>query len=173
MKPFCVKTYQGIFSGYASTYTPDAVGDQMVPGAFQKTLWAWKKKKKRFPHVYWEHDIEEPIGVCLQLKEDEKGLFIQGKLLQDFPKTKEALQSIQWGRRGLSIGFFVQGCHFNGGTRCITEVLLKEISLVKFPCNSDAVVEEIKSISSCSYDAATQGVHRAFQRLYLKINASF
>ncbi|ETZ06876.1 putative prohead protease [Holospora obtusa F1] len=155
--PFCTKLYQGIFSGYASTYIKDNAGDKIMPGAFQKTLWNWKTKKHRFPHIYWEHDIEEPIGICLKLKEDEKGLFLEGKFLQDFPKAKEAMKSIQQGKRGLSIGFFVQKCLFDQGTRCITELLLKEISLVQFPCNENARIEEIKS-SSISYIKAVENI---------------
>ena len=169
--PFCVKTYQGLFSGYASTYTQDTVGDKMVPGAFQKTLWTWKKKKRRYPHIYWEHDMEEPLGVSLDLKEDTKGLFLKGKFLQDFPKTQEAIQSIQRGKHGLSIGFFVQECYFNEGMRYITEVILKEISFVHFPCNVDARVNEIKSTCSTRYHEATQGVYHALHRVRVYINS--
>ncbi|ETZ04632.1 MULTISPECIES: HK97 family phage prohead protease [Holospora] len=168
--PFCTKNYQGLFSGYASTYIKDAAGDQIIPGAFQKTLWTWKTKKRRFPHIYWEHDMEEPIGVCLELKEDSKGLFLRGKLIQDFLKTKEVIQSICQEKRGISIGFFVQKSYFIQNTRKITEIFLKEISLVQFPCNAGARVEEIKSASPLSCQTATKKLQHALHRLTFYTN---
>lgn len=164
-EPFCVKSEQGFFSGYASTYSKDTAGDQIIPGAFDKTLHSWKNKKKRFPHIYWEHNMEDPIGVCLDLKEDRKGLFCRGKLIHDFPESKKALLSIKSGYQGVSIGFFVEQFYFSGTTRCITSVSLKEISFVKFPCNAEALVKELKDPKSNTYDSAVSHVQDALSRI--------
>ena len=80
---------QGVFVGYASTYDIDKEVDQILPKAFEKTLAWWQTKRKRGPYLYWEHDPEELIGLCLDLKEDQKGLHIKGKLFLDIPKAKE------------------------------------------------------------------------------------
>lgn len=136
---------KGTFSGYASTYSLDRHNDQIMPGAFSRSLEQWKKNRKRFPHLYWEHDCEEVIGICQSLKEDEKGLKIKGKLLMDIPLAQKAYSYLDKGRNGLSIGFYPTRTITHKGVRHIHELVLKEISIVETPCNPEARIHEHKS----------------------------
>ncbi len=164
---FVIKTLedQGHFSGYASTHTVDQVRDRVLPGAFSKTLSQWKSKKGRFPHIYWEHDADEIIGVCKHMKEDDHGLYVQGKLLMDLPKAQQAYSSLQRGINGLSIGFFALKSFSQGGIRHIKEADLKEVSFVQNPCNDQARVHEYKSEHSCNNDDLMAHIERLKQTL--------
>jgi HK97 family phage prohead protease len=136
---------EGLFRGYASTYDIDQSKDQILPGAFSRTLKQWKNKKGRYPHLYWEHDFEEIIGLCHELKEDSCGLYIEGKLLLEIPKAQEVYAHLQKGYDGLSIGFFPVHCNTKGNIRQIAELDLKEISFVHNPCNTQATIHEYKN----------------------------
>lgn len=135
----------GHFWGYASTACIDRSNDQIVPGAFQKTLTYWKTRRGRWPHLYSEHNPEEFIGVCQDLREDETGLYVQGKLFLELLKAREVHTRLQRGTDGLSIGFFVLKSQKRGPIRQILDLDLKEISFVQNPCNPEAQVQEFKT----------------------------
>lgn len=134
----------GEFSGYASVFhVIDHQGDKILPGAFQKHLIG-----KNFPKMLWQHDVSAPIGLWQEVREDEHGLFVKGKLLLDVQKGREAYALMQAGvLDGLSIGFRVvqsarsKECH----GRILKEIDLHEISLVTFAANPEARVLDIKS----------------------------
>lgn len=134
----------GEFWGYASTRAVDQASDQILTGAFGRTIADWQMKKGRFPHIFWQHDMEEFIGVCQKLEEDKHGLLVKGKLLMDIPKAKYAYELLQRGMDGLSIGFFTTKSEMKSGVRQISELALKEISFVDNPCNREATIYEYK-----------------------------
>lgn len=138
----------GVFWGYASTYTLDKVRDIMMPGAFAASLDHWQKVQGHWPNVYLEHDLYAMIGVCDDLREDAKGLYVQGRLLPEIPAARKAYALLKKGMRGLSIGFQVVHAEHHKGQRLIHQVALKEISLVHNPCNPLAHVHEYKNTFS-------------------------
>lgn len=92
--------------------------------------------------MLWQHHEEEIIGVWNRIEEDNKGLYVEGKLLLDIPKAREA-QTLLRERAldGLSIGYRVKEAlcgREKGAVRLLTEVDLLEISLVTFPANGGA-----------------------------------
>lgn len=156
---------EGVFWGYASTHDVDRSGDQILPGAFTKTLANWKQQRGRFPHLYWEHDLEEVIGLCQELKEDKNGLYIKGKLLVEIPQARYVYHLLQEGLDGLSIGFFTVRSEYTAGIRKISEVDLREVSLVSNPCNQEALIYEYKTTHEM-----TLALHRLKQALILPSN---
>lgn len=136
---------EGFFRGYASTYRVDRVQDQIMPGAFTRTLYTWQTEHNRYPHLYWEHDAWEFIGTCQTLKEDEDGLFIEGKLSMDLPKAQAAYRLMKEGKQGLSIGFYILKSTQTNGIRQIHDLQLQEVSVSEHPCNPDAQIHEVKS----------------------------
>lgn len=142
--PSLMASEQGQFSGYASTFTVDAAHDHIVQGAFSRTLRQWSMQK-RCPNLYWEHNRDEPIGVIMTMKEDKKGLFVTGKLAMDFPMARHAYALMEKGLKGLSIGFETKKAYTQNGVRYITDLCLKEISLVHHPCNASAHIVEYKN----------------------------
>lgn len=135
---------QGDFSGYASIFgVVDSQNDRMKRGAFRETL----KENMHNVRLLWQHDFEEPIGVFTTLREDARGLYVEGRLLLDVQRAKEAYALLKAGAIcGLSIGYVPVEYHLDAdtGVRVLEEVALYEVSLVTFPANSEATVHAVK-----------------------------
>jgi uncharacterized protein len=138
----------GFFSGYGAVFgNVDWYDDVILPGAFTKTLADWKSKGK-LPPVLWNHDTGEPIGPYSKLEEDQKGLFVEGRLLvDDVPRAKSTHALLKSGAiHGLSIGYIVKKYNIRAdGVREIIEVELLEISVVTMPANELSTVTSVKS----------------------------
>jgi hypothetical protein len=152
--PFQVKevTAKGEFSGHASVFdVVDWYRDVVKPGAFERTLGIWAVKKA-LPPVLWQHDTANPIGPHLLMREEEKGLYVEGELLvDDVPQAKIAHALLKRNViRGMSIGYdlFDGGMEYDGKTNVwnLTAIDLWENSIVTFPANEEAAVEAVKSV---------------------------
>ena len=133
---------KGLFKGYASIFDEvDSQNDRVVRGAFQKSIQA-AINNGQMPKMLWQHNEKELIGLWTIIREDAKGLYVEGKLLTDVAKAKEALALIQEkALDGLSIGYMVKKAlrgKEKDAIRLLTEVELFEISLVTFPANAGA-----------------------------------
>ena len=84
----------------------DWYNDVILPGAFTASIAKWRAKNK-MPPVLWNHNDSEPIGVYTNIYEDEKGLYVEGKLLiDDVPRAKSTHALLKAGAiDGLSIGY--------------------------------------------------------------------
>ncbi len=136
----------GIFEGYASVFgIVDQGMDVVERGAFRKTLGARKIK------MLWQHDMSQPIGVWDEVYEDERGLFVRGRLLKEVEKGREAMALLRAGAiDSMSIGYrtIEATSEGDGRVRKLLEVDLFEISLVTFPMLPDAKVTNVKSITT-------------------------
>lgn len=138
----------GTFTGYGSVFhNEDSYGDIVRPGAFKKTLEKWAAKG-RFPPMLWQHWRGDPIGVFTQMREDDRGLYVEGKLLiADIAKAREAYALLkEKGLGGMSIGYREIATRQNeDGTQDLLELDLWEVSVVTFPANEAATVDSIKA----------------------------
>ena len=135
----------GAFEGYASIFGEEDLGRDVVePGAFRASLAA------RGPlgiKMLFQHDPAEPIGVWHALHEDEKGLYVAGRILADVARAREVLALMRAGALdGLSIGFHAIKARTDErtGARHLIEVDLWEISVVTFPMLPGARVHSVK-----------------------------
>ncbi len=142
----------GSFAGYGSIFNnADAYRDVVRPGAFQKTLEAWKAKGA-LPPILWQHDSRSPIGPYTVMREDSQGLYTEGQLLiKDVQQAREAHALMKANAiRGQSIGYNVPdgGEEYDGATNVnnLTEIDLWECSIVTFPANTSAVVTDVKQL---------------------------
>ena len=77
---------RGRFSAYVSIFgNVDRVGDRVVPGAFAKTLEAWRARGTKIP-VIWSHQAQDPLMTIGEadphkMTEDEKGLHVEDAVL--------------------------------------------------------------------------------------------
>jgi HK97 family phage prohead protease len=131
------------FEGYASTWDLDQGGDIIVKGAFAKTLMERASRVK----VLYQHDA--PIGKPVLMREDDIGLFVQGKV----SKTQLGDEALELMRDGvidqMSIGYSIPTgkSEFNDqGIRIIRELKLYEFSPVTFAMNDNAFITGVKSI---------------------------
>lgn len=136
---------EGYFTGYASIFNVvDNQGDKILHGAFRDTL----RDEGTGIKLLWQHAMSEPIGIFTLLREDARGLYVEGRLLLDVQRAKEAYSLLKAGAiAGLSIGYVPVEYYREPqtGVRVLEKVRLYEISLVTFPANAQATVQAVKS----------------------------
>lgn len=137
----------GEFSGYAAVFgNVDSGGDVIEPGAFVKTLEAGLDRIK----ILSQHnDCSLPIGKPLELREDEKGLYIRAKI-SDTQAGRDVKTLLRDGVLGeLSIGYEpVEAEVDEAGVRHLKEVKLWEVSVVTWAMNDQAKIESVKALRS-------------------------
>lgn len=150
--PLTVKSVSdsGEFEGYGSVFgVKDSYSDIIVPGAFAKSLAAWQEKG-RMPALLWQHNMSEPIGIYTEMREDETGLFLKGRLLiDDDPLAKRAHAHMKAGSlSGLSIGYVLNDYDYDNQKDAfiLKDIDLWEVSLVTFPANDEARISNVKSL---------------------------
>jgi HK97 family phage prohead protease len=144
-------TELGEFSAIAAAYSVDRQGDEIVPGAFAKTIEAWRESGKRIP-LHWNHSgrAEDIIGSVdpASMREIREGLYVRGKLeLDTSTVAREAWRSMKANALSLSFGYTAPGSRLRkDGVRELTEIDLFEISVVPSPANPDTRFLELKSV---------------------------
>jgi len=146
---------EGEFSGYGSTFgNLDLGGDIIKAGAFNKTLNDWGMRGE-MPFLLAFHDMNRPIGDWLEMREDEKGLFVRGRLwVKGDRRIEDAVMAYNMlrgtGQKTLSIGYYVKDYEMqdsiNGSIRVIKEVDLVEVSVVLIPMNPEARITAVKAL---------------------------
>ncbi|RKE85519.1 HK97 family phage prohead protease [Rhizobium sp. AG855] len=135
----------GTFSGYASLFGEVDLGrDAIEPGAFSASI---DKRGAGGVRMLFQHDPAEVIGRWTVLREDARGLYVEGKLATDVARAREVLALMKAGALdGLSIGFRAVKTRSDrkAGVRRILEADLWEISVVTFPMLPTARVSNVK-----------------------------
>ncbi len=124
-----------VISGYASLFgCVDQGGDVVSKGAYGHSLASGSTAGRRIK-MLWQHDPTQPIGVWDEVREDARGLWVKGRILDSVAKGREAAALIAAGAiDGLSIGYrTVRAAKNESGQRVLTELDLWEVSLVTFP----------------------------------------
>lgn len=140
----------GTIAGYASLFgAVDQGGDIVEKGAYGDALSRLKAQGVSVK-MLWQHDPASPIGIWDDIREDARGLWVSGRLLDAVAKWREARALIEAGAiDGLSIGYRTIKSQRNAqGQRVLREVELWEVSLVTFPMLSQARVDARKAQSS-------------------------
>ncbi len=130
-------------SGYASLFGhKDKGGDVVAKGAYKHSL-RHLEKHNRSVKMLWQHDPSKPIGVWDEVYEDEKGLFVKGRILSELKQGREAITLIEAGAiDGRSIGYRTLKAHKDKqAQRILTDLELWEVSLVTFPMLPEARLE--------------------------------
>ena len=137
----------GTFEGYGSIFGNKDLGNDVIEmGAFTKSL---KRRKPKSVKLLYQHKSDMPIGVFDEIKEDELGLKVKGRLALKTQAGAEAYELLKMGALdGLSIGFKINPDEVSydrrANKRIIKEVDLMEVSLVTFPMNPQATVRSVK-----------------------------
>jgi len=139
-------TGQGRFSGYASIFGEVDLGkDAIAPGAFQQSL---ARRGPSGVRMLFQHDPGEPLGTWKTIREDARGLYVEGLLSPGVARAQEVHMLMKAGALdGLSIGFQTVKAKTDGksGVRRILEADLWEISIVTFPMLPSARVSNVKN----------------------------
>ena len=146
--PFEIKEVSdstGFFSGYGSVFgNVDQGGDIVENGAFKKQI-------SPIIPVLWQHNPNEVIGKYTTVREDSKGLYVEGELALKTQKGAEAHELLKMKAvSGLSIGYSVDKYEIDQkkDVRVLKEITLWEVSVVTFPMNVKAQVTNVKDLFS-------------------------
>ncbi len=158
-------TADGLFEGYASLFGVVDLGrDRVQPGAFRDSL---ARKGARAIKLLWQHDPTHPLGVWEEIREDERGLRVRGRLDLAVAKAREVHALMRSGAiDGLSIGFRAERARKDAatGVRHLEKLDLWEISIVTFPMLPGARVSAIKRLQPPQDQAALAAAIRAAAR---------
>lgn len=141
----------GVFRGYASKFNGiDSYGDTILPGAYAKVV----KTVKALP-IFLNHETHDvPIGLYTLVKEDDKGLYVEGSLTLSIPKARDVYEAIKAGSlSGLSVGILLTHNDYElkdpddiWSGRTIKNVSgLREISVCTYPADNVARISAVKS----------------------------
>lgn len=137
------------FSGYASKFNGiDSYGDTIMPGAYKVTL----KDRERPVRMRWNH-YGPVIGKWTTIKEDEKGLYVEGELTPGHRVAEDVYASMKHGAvDGMSIGYRVVAEKQRENVRELHEIQLVEISVVEEPADLGAQVAGVKHLNALIED---------------------
>ncbi len=134
----------GEFEGYGSVFgVVDSYNEVVDKGAFVESL-----QKHGLPKLLLQHSSWMVGGIYVEAREDEKGLYVKGKLNLDVQAAKEAHALMKQGAiGGLSIGFrtLEERVDKVTGIVHIVKCRLYEVSVVTFPANEAATISAVKS----------------------------
>lgn len=121
-----------MIEGYASLWgVADLNGDVVAKGAFNGSVAAVGARGVRMLH---QHESRSVVGVWDEVREDEHGLWVRGRIMDWSAEARFAQALSRAGALdGLSIGFRSQRARREGQLRVLVEVELWEVSLVTFP----------------------------------------
>lgn len=151
-RPFEVKEVgtDGTFAGYGSVFGElDSYRDIVMPGAFAKSLKADFSAKNRKVPMLWQHDSYNPIGVYEVIREDTKGLYVEGHCNMEVQQGRECHALMKQGAlTGLSIGYTTVQSEWDEKaiSRKLIEVNLWEVSPVTFPAG-DSARAQVKTLA--------------------------
>lgn len=151
-RPFEVKELgeDGEIVGYGSVFdVVDSYRDIVVRGAFLDSIQKMKAAGRKLK-MLWQHRSDTPIGVWEEMAEDDRGLLLKGRLALSTYKGREVRELLKMGAvDGLSIGFSVpkggEEYDQSRNVNLLKQVDLWETSIVTFPANEAAMVEEVRS----------------------------
>ncbi|MDE0723276.1 MAG: HK97 family phage prohead protease [Alphaproteobacteria bacterium] len=141
----------------ASTFNSvDEEGDIILPGAFSKTL--SEHKASHFKFLY-QHDPFYPLGIIRSLTQTKDGLEMRAKFAMNSAFVRDKFELARMGAfGGVSIGFSIPAGKSRirpDGVREISEVKLMEVSLVTFPANTEAKIQDVKGADRLMQDFKT------------------
>lgn len=124
----------------------DHAQERTLDGAYSKSI-AKHEKEGTMPKMFWNHDSwEPPVGVWIEMAEDEKGLFKRGEML-DSVRGIEIWKGLK--KRAIdsfSIGYREVKSQWNSLKECndLIELDIRESSPVNFACNEESRIVDIK-----------------------------
>jgi uncharacterized protein len=142
---------QGTIRGYASTFGNVDLGFDVVDkGAFKKSI---KESNGVWP-ILADHSPSKHIGWNMRAEEDDKGLYVEGKLDLNVQDAREkyslAKSAMELGAKmGLSIGYMTikaEPDREKPMVRHLKELKLFEYSIVTFPMNTEAMITSAKGL---------------------------
>lgn len=148
------------FEGWASTYTQDREGDTMIKGCFDESV----ENQNTLPLLF-NHSTNTVIGK-LELSVKENGLWAKGTFNLNDPRASNTYDLVKMrALTAMSIGFIVKDYepkekHRPFGGWNIKKAEVVETSIVTVPANSEALIENVKSMMAGSEKEESQKLYK-------------
>lgn len=153
-----IEAKERTFEGLSNTWELDLGGDVVKPGAFKRTIGRWRKSGRIIP-LLDNHDaftsVTSVVGKLVEASETDAGLLTKFEVIDD-DRGNAILRRIEGGFvDGLSIGYRPvkieepsEEERRGGVWRFLTEVELREVSVVIFPMNTSSRIdaESVKTL---------------------------
>ncbi len=136
---------EGIIEAYVSVFgNVDSYGDIVEKGAFADAI---INNFPRYPKGIWAHDWSQPIAKTLEIREDERGLYIKAQLILSVQKAREAWDLIKAGvMTDFSFGYEINESEFDTrGFRHLKKLTPYEWSPVLVGANNQATIVGVKT----------------------------
>ena len=133
--------------GYANVFgNVDSDMDVIQKGAFKKSIKEWGPQGLDRIKLMAQHNMSRPVAKMLELKEDDKGLYMKAK----FGTHTDGEDYYRMAKEGIinefSVGFAAIEKEDNeAGGYDISNTKLYEVSMVSVAANDQAVVTNVKS----------------------------
>lgn len=138
----------GEFSCYGNVKgNIDHAQDRTLDGAYRNSI-KRHEMNGTMPKMFWMHNpFELPVGKWLEMREDEKGLFLRGKLSKTSMGRDIEILARDGALDSFSIGYTEVQSKWNHEKGCndLIELDIKEISWVTFAANEESRLVDIKS----------------------------
>lgn len=138
----------GVFTCYGNVKgNIDHALDRTLDGAYQESI-DKHKTNGTMPKMFWMHNkYGMPVGTWIEMKEDDKGLFLKGKLSKTSMGTDIETLAKDGALDSFSIGYRVIEEKWNTGKHCndLIKLDIVEVSWVTFACNEESRLQEIKT----------------------------
>jgi HK97 family phage prohead protease len=144
-----IDSKKGIYTGYFSSINvKDSGGDTVEVGAFQKSFTEWGPSGKNRIKNLWQHDMMQPIGRPLVLKEDMTGAYHETQLSVKSTLGHDAMVLIEdQVITEQSFGYAtIKSAPDPKGGRFLKELKVFEYSLVTLGMNEKTPITGTKSL---------------------------
>lgn len=142
----------GTFEGYASVFGGvDSYRDTIEKGAYKETI----ENRDRPVMMYFNHNSDQVIGKWVEMREDDKGLYVKGELTSGHSLASDVRASLKHGAiTGLSIGYRIPkgGSEYDEDkdVRILKKIELHEVSVVTVPADNDARID-VTTVKSADF----------------------
>lgn len=154
---------EGVIEAYVSVFgNVDSYGDIVEKGAFSDAVKAFNTDG-RYPKGIWAHDWALPIAKTLEMREDERGLYIKAKLILSVPEARKAYDLIKAGViTDFSFGYEVNdGKVEKDGFRHLYKLTIYEWSPVLVGANNQAMILDAKTAQDSGIEEEEVEAHEA------------
>lgn len=139
---------KGFIAGIATTPRVDSYGDIIAAGAFQESITTRGVSGPTSVKMLAQHRSDTPIGNWTKLEYDGDKLMAEGQLDLDDTVGQKYHNYAKKGQIGsFSVGFQTKVRKYDEENDILTILKgdLREISLVTFPANEDAIITDVRS----------------------------
>lgn len=141
-------------SGYAAVFNNvDKAGDMLIKGCFAKSIAERGPESKAKDKIIflWMHNMSEPLGRIITLREDDHGLYFEAEVdkIELGDRTIEQLKSGTLNQFSIGYRYVWDKCEYitiDGKEVFVCkELILNEISVVSIGCNGETEFLGFKS----------------------------